>query len=343
MENLDRGLELLFARTQSSAFSHQAVENIRRTSIVKIRQRYSNPAELANEWFARTVYGDTVYGRSLIGSEASLSNISHQDVTDFHRAHFDFQNMVLIGVGAFRADKLRSRLESLLPATPYGATTRNPTIDPPVFTSTQVCLVDFPQAAQTEIRIGHSSVASDCPEFARLQVLSRILDRRLNLNLRERRGKCYQVRSRFAARSGPGPFVTAAGVANDSVGTVVTEVVREIERLQRELIPEQEIYSARNHLAGDYLRSFQTNHGPVVELKRAALNNLPDSHIEQYLADINGADQETLLLLARRYLRYEGIAVVAVGSIPDLRRQLRGCGRIMEVAPAEAKTKPRGC
>lgn len=330
-EDADFAVDLIFDLLLSPALPPSAVESLRHSQLAKLRQRRWKPAEIANDGFARAVYGDTVYGRPLGGCEAGLSNISRDDLIDFHQTFFGLRNMILIGVGNFRATTLMRRLESALPPTPQGRRARPPVIAPPEPAGKRVHLVDLPRAPQTELRVGHASVARSHPEFARLQVLARILDRRLNANLRERRGYCYHVRSRFAARGGPGPFITAARVANDSVGAAVREVESEVERLQHELVPEEEVAGARNHLSGDFLRSFQSSHGVVAGLRQAAVNDLPEDHSERYLEEIRGVRPETLMTLAGQYLHGGGHVVVAAGPAREIREQIADGGQVIEV------------
>lgn len=330
-EDVGFGVELIFDLLLSPVFPPSAVESLRHKQLAKFRQRQWKPAEIANDGFARAVYGGTVYGRPLNGSESGLSDIDRDDLVDFHRTFFGFRNMTLIGVGNFQATTLMRHLESVLPSTPQGRRAQPPVIAPPALPGKRVYLVDSPHALQTELRVGHASVARNHPEFARLQVLSRILDRRLNANLRERRGYCYHVRSRFAARGGPGPFITAAGVANDSVGAAVREIECVVERLQQEPIPEEEISGARNHLSGDFLRSFQSSHGVVAGLRQAAINDLPDNHSESYLEESHAVGPKPLTALARRYLHADGHVVVAVGPAREIRKQIADGGQVTEV------------
>jgi zinc protease len=329
-EDMDSGVELIFDLLLSPLLAPAAVQSLRREQAAGCRQRQWKPAEVANERFARAVYDGTVYGRPLFGSEAGLSDVNRDALLDFHRTFFGFRNMILIGVGNFRASALRGHLEAALPSAPQGRRARPPAIAPPALPGKRVYVVDSPHALQTELRVGHASIARGHPDFARLQVLSRILDRRLNATLRERWGYCYYVRSRFAARGGPGPFITAAGVANGSVGAAVREIEGEIARLQQERIPEEEISGARNHLSGDFLRSFQSSHGVVAGLRQAAVHDLPDNHSETYLEEIDGVGQEALTGLARRHLHAGGHVVVAVGPARELHEQLAGGGRVTE-------------
>lgn len=330
-EDVGFGVDLIFDLLLSPAFAPPAVESLRQRQLAKLRQRRWKPSEVANDQFARAVYGETVYGRPLGGSEAGLSNIGRDDVIDFHQTFFGFRNMVLIGVGNFRAETLMRHLEYALPSTPEGRRAQPPVITPPAPAGKRVHLVDLPRAPQTELRVGHASVARSHPEFARLQVLARVLDRRLHANLRERRGFCYHVRSRFAARGGPGPFITAARVANDSVGAAVREVEREVERLQHEPVPEDEIAGARNHLSGDFLRSFQSSHGVVAGLRQAAVNDLAEDHSESYLEEIRGVGPETVKALAGEHLHTGGHVVVAAGPARVVRGQITDGGQVIEV------------
>ncbi len=104
----------------------------------------------------------------------------------------------------------------------------------PQLKSRQVYIVDKPEAAQTQIRIGWVGVPRSTPDYAALQVLNTILGgsftSRLNQNLRERNGYAYGASSFFDMRLSAGPFLASANVQTDKTGDAVKEFFNELER-----------------------------------------------------------------------------------------------------------------
>ncbi len=282
-KDMEFGTDLLFDLLTAPTFPLAAVENYKRRHIARLTQQQWQPSDLADDWFARLVYADTIYGRPLLGNAASLNKVSRDDLVDFHRAHFHMKRTIVIGVGSFHVEKLGRLLESIYPATNDLGIIESPVIVAPLLSTTKIYLIDIPDAVQTEMRLGHAGLPRSHPEFARVQLLTTILGSRLNLSLRESKGYTYFVRTRFLARSGPAPFIVSASVENSHVNTAVCEIVEEIARLQEEPVSEAELVDAKNLLIGSFLRSFQSNYEMAEQLKKLVVNEIIEKLNEQGL------------------------------------------------------------
>jgi zinc protease len=329
--DLPFGVELLFEMLGSPSFPDASIETLRRRQLSRLRQQSSSPADIADHWFARALYGESAYGRPLLGRRSSLLRIGREDLFDFHRTHFGLSGMVVVAVGSFHAEQLAGLLESNSESLSRAEPPEPTAIEPLPLGITRAFLLDLPNAAQTELRVGHVGVARFHPEFASLQLLSAVLGRRLKRTLREGQGYIYHLRCRFVSRSCAGPFAVTAGVGNEHVGEAVREIAREMERLRREPVPVAELDAARNYLTGVYLRAFQPGHEFVTQLKLLAVHDLPDDHFASYLARLAEADAGRLLELARTYLHPLSLAVVAAGPTAVLREQLAECPELIKI------------
>lgn len=334
-EDLDFGVELLLELANSPSFPEPSIKSFRQRQLDLLKRQAYQPAEVADAWFARAVYGDHPYGRALPGSPSSLNSIERGHLIDFHRRHATLQSAVLVGIGSFDVEALARRLESAAPANPSPAPPSPASIERPETSDARACVVNLRGATQTEIRVGHVGVPRGHPDLARLHLLSRLLTRRLKLSLRDRLGYTYHVRSRFAGRSGPGPFVVAAAVRSDSVGAAVREITSEMERMQHGSVSETELAGARRHAAGAFVRSLQSAHEMALQLRHLALHDLPDDYFQSYLRGLHETSPGDLTDLARRHLFPRHLTVVAVGEADELRPQLSGCARLSVIDPAE--------
>ncbi|MEK7329928.1 MAG: insulinase family protein, partial [Candidatus Eisenbacteria bacterium] len=188
-----------------------------------------------------------------------------------------------------------------------------------------VYLVDKPNAAQSEIRIGHPGAARTAdPDYYALQLLNTALGgqftSRINLNLRERHGYTYGARSAWAFRRGDGPFVASGGVFTAKTDSSLVEFLRELKDIRgsRPLSADETDFS-RNALLRGYPRRFETPDATAGVLADLALYGLPDSEIGNYLAQIARVKPEDVTRVASRYLSPEHLAIVVVGDLAKIR------------------------
>lgn len=342
--HLEPALELLAEVATSPTFPAEEVVRVRRQRLADLLRRRDQPAALAADFCALAIYGDSVYGRGQLGTPATIERIDRAEIHAFHRRHLHVRGTTLIAAGDLDPGRLAQRVADAFGALPTGEPPTDPEVVAPVPESLTVHVVDRPQAAQTELRIGHAGVARDHPDFLALRLLNSIFGgkftSRINLNLRERHGFTYGAHSRWSARRGPGPFVVATAVASENAGAAVREILHEIERLRDAPVDEEELRDARNYLLGVFPYTVQTLEGLASRLEELALFSLPDDYFRRYPEILAGIDRDRLLAVARAHLRPAELAVVAVGPADVLGPQLEPFAEPRVVNPSDLDAAP---
>ena len=106
----------------------------------------------------------------------------------------------------------------------------------PAVDKTSIYIVDVPNAAQTEFRIGnYTGLKYDATgEYYRAGLMNYPLggafNSRINLNLREDKGWTYGARSAFQGNKWAGPFVAAGGILGAATDSAVVEFMKELNK-----------------------------------------------------------------------------------------------------------------
>jgi zinc protease len=324
--DLAAGAGLLLDMACFARFPDAAVSLLRQRRVAELERRRRQPRALADDEFARALYGDTTYGRSPLGTPATLQRIEAADVERFYESHYRPASSCLVLTGSFESEAAADLLGLFeLPAAPLAGKPL-----PLPFAAAEpaagIRVVDIPQAAQTELRVGHAGVERASGDLAPLQVLNAVLGEgpssRLAQSLRQGQGLTYHIRSRFAARHGGGPFVVATSVAGDAAGAALAGIVHEIERLCTEPVPVAELEQTKRRLLGADLRRFQSILGVGSALSQAAFDGDPAQDFECRRREIAAIEPDGLLELARRHLHPERLIAVAAGPAAALQSQL---------------------
>jgi zinc protease len=327
-----KGLALLTEVATRPAFENDEIERLRRERFADLSRRVDQPAALAVAVLAHELYGARPYGRTLIGTRASIERLQSEDIRHFFETHRSPESTYVIAVGAFDPNELGAAFDEAL-----GPTVDHPETETPDFgwkppTQPKVIIVDRPQAAQTELRMGHVSVARNHPDRTVLTVLNSLLGgkftSRINLNLRERHGYTYGVSTSFAHRRGPGPFVISTAVGTEVTGKAVREILNELERIRDEPASAAEIEETRSYLQGVFPYGLQSDSAVLQHLKTLALFDLPDDYFDLYQEQISAVGAVDLQRAAREQLRPHHIVTVAVGPASELEPQLAAEGDV---------------
>ena len=188
----------------------------------------------------------------------------------------------------------------------------------PAPASRRVIVVHRPGSVQSEIRTGHVGVSRSASDFIPLQVFNLILggsfSSRLNLNLRERRGLTYGVRSAFSARRSPGPFYVSTAVDASATGLALAEILREIEGLARDGPTAEEVAATVSYMAGVFPTRFQGLGQVAAAVARLFVYDLPADYYRRYRARVRSVTREHAAEAGRARLREDDLRTVVVGD-----------------------------
>ncbi|MGH7731420.1 MAG: M16 family metallopeptidase [Candidatus Eiseniibacteriota bacterium] len=326
--HLDAALGLMGEMVVQPAFKPEELERERKSRLQSLKQQRDVASAVADKVFGLVVYGeDHPYGRPSGGTLASVEAITRDDITSFYERYYRPNNAVLIVVGDVTLQQLLPKLEQALagwtaqpiPAEAIAAPA------PPAAKPMAVYLVDKPNAAQSEVRIGHTGAARSVdPDYYALQVCMTALGgqftSRVNLNLREKHGFTYGARSTITYRRGPGPLVAGAGVFTAKTDSSLVEFLGELKDIRgpRPLTAE-ETAAARNQLIRGYPRRFETTDATIGVLADLALYGLPDSEIGNFLSQVARVKPEDVTRVASKYVSPEHLAIVVVGDLAKVR------------------------
>ena len=337
-------LELVAELATRPTFPAEELERQRRRHLAELLRRRSDPGRLADEHLARAIYGEAPYGRPLLGDEATLTALGRDDVERFHRAFYGLAGSFLVAAGDLAPADLFTAAERVLGGLPGGEAPASPAFEVLPPDGVRVVVVDRPHAAQTELRLGHSGVPRNHPDFLTLAAVNGILGgkftSRINLNLRERHGYTYGASSRFAGRQGPGPFVVRTAVGTPVAGAAAREVVGELERIREAEVDREELDDAKSYLIGTFPYTLQTVSGVADRLETIAIHDLRADYYEVFPRAVAEIDRAAVLAAARRHLRPAELAIVAVGPADELEPQLRGLGEVRVETAGEPAPAP---
>ena len=326
-EYLPRALELLAGMVRAPAFEVAGFDRRKAQRLAAARQRLMNPAALASDAHARFMYreGDT-YARPAGGTAASLEGIRVADARAFAAEFHGAGAATLVLVGDVEPDEAVASAERFLGGwEPGSAVVPDPRAGPRVRERT-FHVVDRPGAVQSEVRVGHPGIARAAPDYLPLRIANLVLggsfSSRLNLNLRERHGYTYGVRSSFAARKGPGPFAVSAAVETGVTGAAVAEVLREIERMAEQGPTAEEVESATGYLAGVFPLRLETTGQLASRIAGAVVHDLPPDYDRRYRDRVRAVTHEEAAQAAHRRLRPGELCVVAAGDAEVVAPQL---------------------
>ncbi len=323
--NLPKAFSIFADALKSPAFRQEDIERLKAERLAERIQILDEPRGLADESFSRFLYRfDARYAAPLSGTSKSVSAITREDVEAFYRENYSPAAMTVILAGDITIDEGVDLVESTLGS--WSGDRKSPPVeaDHAARMSRAVEIIAKPDAAQSEVRIGHVGVPRTHPDYFNIVVMNAVLgglfSSRINLNLREAHGYTYGASSYYDWRRQSGPFVISTAVQSEVTAAAISETLKEIDGMREKEISEDELTLATSYLEGVFPIRYETTSAIAGALANMVTFSLPEDYFDRYRQNIASVTTQGVLEAARKHVWPEQLQVAVVGN-PDLIRE----------------------
>lgn len=330
-ERKEEAADLLGELVTRPAFPEDEVERSRSQRLAAIRQRRMTPSSLAWDQAVGFFYApDIPYARPVAGTEASVEALDRARVRRFAREAYAPAGSGLVVVGDVDPDEVAELVTRSFEGW-EGATPSDRDFEVrPRTRRREVHVVHRADSVQSEIRVGHLGAAKSDPDYFPLLVANTAFGgtftSRLNLNLRERHGFTYGVRSRFSFRRKAGPFSISTAVDTEVTAEAVREIVSELEGLTSGGLGEDEVAGARDYIAGVFPLRMETTSQVAGRIAELIVYGLPDDWHARYRDRVRSVTPEEAHAAVRRHVRPAEVQIVVVGDAAEVTEPLEALG-----------------
>jgi zinc protease len=319
-KDMRKGFDLLSDVLLHPTFPDGEIDRERDLIKGSLRQDEEDPEFLATRAFRKGVYDGHPYGRLVRGSPETLDRVRRQDIARFYSEYFRPNNSILSVVGDISPEELDGLITDFLSGWEKGPVPerRAYPLEPP---GKKVVAIDR-DIAQANIIIGHLGVRRDNPDFYPLLVMNYILggggfSSRLMESIRENMGLAYSVHSSFTSSREPGAFEVEVQTKNASAKTVIEEILRQMRRIRRQEVSEQELGDAKAYLVGSFPLRLDTMRAVANFIAVAEYHGLGPDYADRFPEYINAVTREDLRRVAEKYLHPERYVLVVVANLSE--------------------------
>lgn len=315
-DHVQLALELLADVLLNATFPQSEFDLAVKRFQSQLQLEKSDPGALAGRFFARELYGDHPYGRSM--TENSLAALTREDVVQFARSRLRPGGAYLIVAGDMTLRGARDVLQRHL-----GGWTGSPPPaaadpQPPAARPTQILLVHRPGSAQSNILVGNLAMGPRDPIYYAITVGNRILgggtDARLFQILREQKGWTYGAYSSVSRRLSTGFFSANTEVRTAVTDSALIELLAQLRRFRTELVADSELAAAKGYLIGSFPRTIETPQQIASQVTTVKLLGLGDDYLRTYRERLAAVTAQDIRDAARRLIRPDSAAIVVVGD-----------------------------
>jgi predicted Zn-dependent peptidase len=322
-----RILELMADAALNPNFTQEEFDKEKDKIITNLKSNEKNAAAIAGRVNRALAFGTDHPDGEFI-TEETVNNVTLGDVKQFYTDYFVPANAYLVVIGDVNFDEVKELVtKSFTPwtkATPPSFTFSNPAD----VQYTQINFVDLPNAVQSEITVQNLvNLQMKDEDYLAARMTNFVLGgasvSRLEQKIREEKAYTYSARSSLSDNKyGPSTFRASTKVRNAVTDSAVVEVLKEIDKIIKEPISDDELNNAKAAYVGSFVLALER----PSTIARYALNieteGLPKDYYKTYLQRIDAITKEDIQAAAQKYFSTKNARVVVVGKGSDVLENL---------------------
>jgi len=321
------GMDLFSDVLEHPALKAENLDRLRKRRLVAIEQETDSVSAMASRVGPKLLYGEQPYGLSQIGTTASITGITHDDVAGFYAAHYGPSDSALVLVGDINLAEAKPLAEKYFGGWKGEAVAPVAIPAPPVVGSTNIVIVDKPGAPQTSLSVYGLGVPVTSPDSPILDVLTYTLggafSSRINMNLREVHGYTYGAFAYYDMFREGGPFIAGSLVRTDVTGPAAKEMIGEIKRFPTEPSTDAELKMAKDASVQSLPGQFETTDSIAGSVGSIYLYDRPLDYYAALPAKYRAVSAADVARVAKEDLHPDHLIIVAAGDRAKIESQLK--------------------
>jgi zinc protease len=296
-------------------FSEAEVVRERGQLLRELRTRDEKPEGLVFDVLASTLYRTHPYRLPVLGERIAVERLGPELLREWHTAYMNPSQMVLSVVGDVSVDEVMALAQEWFGhASGRAAPPPRVKSEPPPESPRQH--KQILARSQSHLVLGFQGARVDDSWRHALKVLCTLLSGqggRLFRELRDKRAMAYSVNGYSTEGIDPGFFAIYLGTSPQKVESALVAIRAELERVRDEVVHEEELKRARNHLMGVHELGLQRNGARAAMLATDTCFGVGLENFQHHAQRVSAVTAEQVREVAQRVIDFERSALAVVG------------------------------
>lgn len=307
-------IKMLSDMVTNPLFPKEEITPERKVVIEEIQRHKDNPHSQLFEYFMSTIYKQSSYKNSIIGTQDVIANIPKEEIVKYFKQHYIPSKMVISVVGDINIKETKKIIsETLGKNQNINEDYVDPIIIEPYTNGNEFTTAD--KLEHTYMLAGFlgpdlSSKDIYVADMA-LNILGAGQSSRLNKVLKEEKQLVYSISSSFMTMAGTGVNYISAIFEKNNCNKVQEAVIQELDKFAKDGPTLEELKKVKTNIKAEWLFSLQTVNEQASQLGYWELFN----HLEvfkNYLSNIEKVTVEDVKNYMKKYYSKEKLSKVIV-------------------------------
>lgn len=314
-DQLPELLHLLGELLTSPRLDAEELARERSVILEEIAQSEDQPDDWVSELFYGGFWAGTPLAHPILGRRDQVSGYGPAEARAFFDHTYRAPNLVVAAAGAIEAEPFLELLRPILDRLPGGSEAAGG-----LPARTRPFLLNTPRKdlQQANLVMGFPAPHHHSPDRAAAHLLSHVLGggmaSRLFMELRERRGLCYQVGSYLSPYADTGALQISASCAPAQLRELVRRTLAECARIREHGVAADELERAKLQARTGLVFSQESSSSRMFSLAHQAIHHGELRSLDQQMAEIEAVNPGDLLRVAQALLDPAQVGLSALGT-----------------------------
>ncbi|HEY4707040.1 MAG: zinc protease [Deltaproteobacteria bacterium GWA2_55_10] len=313
-KDLPKAIDLLSDIFINSRFDRNEMDRERLVVLQEIKMVEDTPDDLIHDLFAERFWEGHPLGWSILGPSKNIKTLDRASVLKYFKDQYAAHNVFITAAGGLSHSKVTRLLKPAFGKIKKSAAPSQlmtPVAEPGV----KLIKKDL---EQVHMCLGVPVPPQSHPDKYKLYLMNTILgggmSSRLFQEIREKRGLAYSVYTYLNLCKDAGALVCYAGTTRDKFAEVSGLVLKEFERLAKDMTP-LELKNAKEQLKGGMLLGLETSDSRMMKLARDEIYFGRAVSVKEIVGEIDKVTLAEMKRSAAELLSPERITMTAIGKV----------------------------
>jgi zinc protease len=313
-QHFDEAFSLFAEIIRQPSFDKEEMEKRRRLILAAIRQQEDDLDRTVFKLFRKTLFEKHPYRMDTLGTIDSIQRLTQKDLKEYYGRIVVPENMVLTVVGDVETKQVISSAKKGFGDLKRGSFSP-PTVQqeglPQQIRRSEI----YQRKEQAHFVLGFLGTTLQSQDRYTLEVLDAALSGmggRLFYTLRDQESLAYALSFMASPNLDPGFIGVYMATHPDKFETATQGVLRELKKVRKEGLTEEEVERAKRYLVGNFEIGFQTNGAQANQMSLDELYGLGHNHYQKYPQEILKVTREDVHRVAKQYLNLEAYAIAII-------------------------------
>jgi len=316
---LPRVTDLLTDIFLHSIFPVEEIERERKVVLQEIKMRDDSPDDFIHDQFHQNFWNGHPLGFSILGSVETVSELSRDRIMEYKQSRYRPHDIIISAAGKVSHEELVSLVDKTFSNIASDWIPRSPAIVSQTGKRVNLCEREL---EQTLMCLGTRGLSQNHADRFTLYLLNTILgggmSSRLFQEIREKRGLAYSIFSYIISHADSGALVVYAGTERSQCREVLDIALKEMGRLKRETVQQDELDSAREQLKGKILMSLESTDSLMTRLAKNEIYLQQNQSIEAIMGGFDSVTTDDIQRLGSELFDGTCLSLEVMGKTGEL-------------------------